>query len=175
MTIKNRIASIFTVLALTLGTGINSNLHAQKFGHIDFTELIRLMPDFKAAQENLEKFETGLKNEIMEMQQEIQEKTERLQRDQADLTELVRRKKMQEIEEMRYKLQEFAQEAQQNYEAEQQKLMQPIYDKVEKALKEIAKENKFTYIFDASRGAGLLFHENGEDVMPLVKKHFNIN
>lgn len=175
MTIKNRIATILTVIAFTFGSGFISNINAQKIGHVNLNELVRSMPEFKKAQENLQKFQASLENEIVEMQKELEEKAGRLERDQADLTELVRQRKIRELQEMQGKIQEFMGEAQQNLEQQQEKELQPIYDKVEKAISAIARENTYTYILDSSQGKTVLFAGGGDDVAPLVKNQLGIN
>ncbi len=174
MNIKNRIATLFAVAAIVIGSGF-SEIQAQKLGHVNLNELIRTMPDFKTAQENLQKFQASLENEIVEMQKELEEKAGRLERDQADLTELVRQRKIRELQEMQGKIQEFMSEAQQNLEQQQEKELQPIYDKVEKAINSVARENSYTYIFDSSQGKSVLFAGGGDDVGPLVKKELGIN
>lgn len=46
--------------------------------------------------------------------------------------------------------------------------------KATNAIKEVAKENGFTYIFDMSSGAILFASETSEDILPLVKKKLGI-
>jgi len=53
-------------------------------------------------------------------------------------------------------------------------LLQPIIEKADKAIKEVGKENGYTYIFDLSRGSVVYFSEVSEDVLPLVKKKLGI-
>lgn len=165
MTIKNRLSTLFAILAISFSGAIQ----AQKIGHVNLQEFVASMPEYKAAEENMEKFQESLRTELMEMQQEIVDKSERLRKDAADLTELVRQKKAREIEEMREKFQEFIQEAQQIIQTEEMKELSPIYDMIEKAVAEVAKEQNFTYILDSSKGKTVLF-ASGEDVSPLLKK-----
>jgi outer membrane protein len=165
MTIKNKLSTFFAILAISFSGAIQ----AQKFGHVNLQEFVASMPEYKTAEENMEKFQESLRAELMEMQQEIMDKEKRLARDAADLTELVRQKKAREIEEMREKFQEFIQEAQQLVQNEEMKELSPIYDLIEKAVAEVAKEHSYTYIFDSSKGKSVL-HTTGEDVSPLLKK-----
>ena len=52
-------------------------------------------------------------------------------------------------------------------------LMQPVMEKALNAIKEVGKENGFTYIFDMN--AGILYAaENSQDVLPLVKKKLGL-
>jgi outer membrane protein len=49
----------------------------------------------------------------------------------------------------------------------------PFIDKAKAAVKEVAKENKFTYIINAIEDV-VLYSEASDDVMPLVKKKLGI-
>ena len=42
------------------------------------------------------------------------------------------------------------------------------------AIKEVGKENGFTYVFDLSAGGILYFADNTEDILPLVKKKLGL-
>ena len=52
-------------------------------------------------------------------------------------------------------------------------LVQPFIDKAKAAVKEVAKENKYTYIINSIEDV-VLYSEASDDVMPLVKKKLGI-
>jgi outer membrane protein len=52
--------------------------------------------------------------------------------------------------------------------------LKPIIDKAKKAIEDVAKENGYTYIFDSSVGV-LLYYENSDDIMTLVKKKLGLS
>jgi len=58
----------------------------------------------------------------------------------------------------------------------QAELFQPVYAKVEKAIKDVGKENDYLYIFNSSQGGSLLFFdkEKSPDVTTLVKAKLKI-
>ena len=57
---------------------------------------------------------------------------------------------------------------QQQIGKKQQELYQPVFDKVNKAIADVAKENGFTYIVDATKGS-LLFADDKFDIQSLVR------
>ncbi|NQU81339.1 MAG: OmpH family outer membrane protein, partial [Bacteroidetes bacterium] len=71
-------------------------------------------------------------------------------------------------------IQEFTNNAQQELQQQEAQLIQPIVMKAENAIKDVAKENGFTYIFDLSRGAVIYFSEQSEDILPLVIKKLGL-
>ena len=56
-------------------------------------------------------------------------------------------------------------------EAKQNSLLQPVYDKVLKAIDEVAKEKGYTYVFNRE---ALLVVPPADDLMPLIKKKLNL-
>ncbi len=56
----------------------------------------------------------------------------------------------------------------------QQEMLQPIIDKANNAIKEVARENGFIYIFDIAGGTILYYSEKSVDILPLVKKKLGI-
>jgi outer membrane protein len=52
-------------------------------------------------------------------------------------------------------------------------MYKPILEKADKAIKDVAKENKYDYIFDASGGA-ILFAKDSDNVLSLVKTKLGI-
>lgn len=147
-----------------------AGLNAQKFAHLDFTELVRSMPEYKMAQEEMEKMRKEMEDELIELQTELREKAQKFEKEAASYTDLVRQRKIREIQEMQQKIQEYAEENQENLARRQQELLQPLTQKAQKAIEEVANRNGYTYVFDSSQGNGLLFFKNGEDILPLVKK-----
>jgi outer membrane protein len=82
-------------------------------------------------------------------------------------SEIVRADKEKEIQGLQQRIQEFQQTAGEQLQAKQNELFKPIYDKVTKAIQDVAKENKFTYIFDVN--SVLYYSEESIDITSMVK------
>ncbi len=67
----------------------------------------------------------------------------------------------------------FQQSADQDLGAKQAELFNPLIEKVKKAISDVARENNYNYIFDVGIGA-LVFYENGDNVLPLVKAKLGV-
>ncbi|GCD76801.1 hypothetical protein JCM31826_02830 [Thermaurantimonas aggregans] len=159
-----------TLLAAVITLITTAGAYAQKFAHLDFTELVRTMPEYKQAQEEMEKMRKEMEDELLELQNELREKAQKFEKEASGYTELVRQRKIRELQEMQQKIQEYAEENQENLARRQQELLQPLTQKAQKAIEEVATKNGYTYVFDSSQGNGLLFFKNGEDIIALVKK-----
>lgn len=161
-------------LAAALFAGV-TGFAQQKIGHLNVEELLQLMPETKAAQERIRAYGEQLQNDLGEMEKELETKYQNFQANQAGMTELNRQTKARELQELQGRIQEYGQRAQEDMQNKQVEEITPIIEKANKAVQEVAKENKFTYILDSSPNKGVvIFVENGEDVMPLVKKKLNI-
>ena len=84
------------------------------------------------------------------------------------MSELVKQDKIRELESIQQRILEFQQNAQESLAAKEQELITPILDKARKAIEDVAKEENFTYIFDASTG-NILYASESENILPLVK------
>jgi outer membrane protein len=160
------------VAALLFGT---THVSAQKIAHIDFAELVRAMPEYTTALNEIESLRKSLENELVEMQTELEEKASKYEREAQQLTDLVRQRRIRELQEMQGKIQNFMQENQEDLQRQQQQLLQPITEKAQKAIEEVSTKANFAYVLDSSQGAGVLFSKGGEDLMPAVKKYLGMD
>jgi outer membrane protein len=161
------IASLMIVIALAGQSAMAQNL---KFGHINSDELIQSMPEYDSATVKLEKFRKELVNALELMQVELNTKNDAYQKENKTLSDIVRQTKEQELMDMQKRIQDFQTNAQTQLQNKQTEVFQPIYLKVDKAIKDVGKENGFFYVFDVAKGALLYFDETKSvNVMPLVK------
>jgi outer membrane protein len=70
-------------------------------------------------------------------------------------------------------IQKFEQDAQQMVSTERERLLKPILERVDAAIKAVAIENQYLMVFDTSSGS-MLFAAETEDVTALVKKKMGI-
>ncbi len=75
---------------------------------------------------------------------------------------------------MQQNIQQFQETAQQGMQQKQAELMQPILDKIQKAISEVGKEGGFTYIFDLATQSVAYYSADSQDVTDLVKQKLNI-
>ena len=145
-----------------------------KFGHINSQELLAAMPERDSAQLILERYVKQLEGQLESMQVEYQNKVQDYLKNQNNYTDLIKQTKEQELTDLQERIQAFQTTAQQDMGQKESQLLQPIIEKADKAIKEVGKENGYTYIFDLSRGSVVYFSEVSEDVLPLVKKKLGI-
>jgi len=161
------IAVLITVIALA---GQSAMAQSFKFGHINSDELIQTMPEYDSATVKLEKYRKELVNALELMSVELNTKNEAYTKESKNLSDIVKQTKEQELIDMNKRIQDFQANAQTQLQNKQTEVFQPIYVKVDKAIKDVGKENGFFYVFDVAKGALLYFDDTKSiNVMPLVK------
>lgn len=155
---------LFVVLALVLPI----MAMAQKIGHVNSSEIMAAMPELTEAQKTLEASEAEYKKEMEAMQQELQDKYKAFQ-DKANLLgEAERNKQLLELQDLDSRIQKFAELSRQALTEQQTKLMQPIQEKVMKAIEAEAKAKGLSYVLDQQ--AMLYMGKDAVDITPGVKK-----
>lgn len=167
------------VAVLFLAGSIQLNAQTYKFGHIDTQKLLQSLPDYSQAQEKLQAEGKSIQDQMEIMQVELNNKyndymeNEKLPAgDPKKWSDIVKADKEREIQDLQKRAQEFQMTAQQKMQEKQQELMKPILEKIDNAIKEVAKENKFTYIFEVT--TLLYYSEESIDITPMVKAKLGV-
>ena len=150
------------------------NVSAQniKLAHIDLQELVSSMPENDSAMVKLQKFVQELENELELLGVERNRKYEDYLKNRDNLSDLVRRSREDELNQMNQRIEMFQQQAEQDIQQEQVKLFQPVYDKANKAVEAVAKEQGVTYVINVQ---ALHYKATGTtDLLPAVKQHLGI-
>ena len=63
--------------------------------------------------------------------------------------------------------------AQKQLQQREQDLLKPIIDRAKKAISDVAAEGGYTYILDSGTAA-VLYSQDSDDIMPLVKKKLGL-
>lgn len=142
-----------------------------KLGHINSQELLQIMPGRDSVQNILQSELTELESTLQAMRTELEKLYNDYQANQSGWTELIRSTKQREIQDMGARMQEFQENAQKQLQDREAALTKPIVDRAKKAIEDVAREGGYTYIFD---GAALLYSQDSEDIMPLVKKKLGL-
>ena len=153
--------------------GLFSAEAQNKLGYINSNELLSIMPESSAMQEELQSYAKGLESSLAAMQAEGEKKLTDYQQNEASMSDLVKQDKVRELESIQQRILEFQQNAQESLAAKEQELITPILEKARNAIEDVAKEGNFTYIFDASTG-NILYAAESENILSLVKEKLGL-
>ncbi len=127
----------------------NLSAQALKFGHINRDEIITAMPEYDTAMKQYNAFGQELGNALELMQVEYNNKLDKYQTEIKTLSEPVKQVREQELQDMLTRINSFQQSAQQKMQDKQGELLNPIVEKANKAINDVAKEGGFIYIYDS--------------------------
>jgi len=145
------------------------NAQTAKFAHINTSELLSLMPDVKTADAELQTYNQQLEGQLKGMYEDYQNKIQSYQAQEQLLAEAVKQTKEQEILDIQTRIQEYQFTAQQSLETKKEELYSPILKKAEDAIKSIAKEKSYAYVFDTSPGGGVIYAQESDNIIGFVK------
>jgi len=167
--------NIFKLFVVLLVAGFSLNAQSQtapKIGHIDFQELLSVMPGQDSINKALENFIGGLESQVQAMQSELESKYADYQANQATMSEIIRQTKEKEIMDLQQRMEAFNQQAQYEVQNKQVELSEPLLKKAQAAIEAVAKENGFTYIINGNEQ--ILLYKSGTDILPMVKKKLGL-
>ena len=162
---------IFKSLLLTFAlTAVAVSAQAQKFGFIDTQALISQLPEVQEANANIETLKKQLQKKGQDMIATLQAKYADLQKKQANGEISPKQLEVEgaQLKEEEAKLAQFEQTSQEKIFKKSEELLSPIQNKINNAIKEVAAEQGYTYIFDSSLGM-VLYADPGTDVSTAVK------
>ena len=162
------------LLTLVLSLAVILSTQAQsKFGYLNSNELLAMMPESQSMQEELQTYAKGLESQLTAMQAEYEKKVVEYQQNETSYTDIIKEDKIREIEGIQQRVVEFQKNAQQSLGEKEAELFTPIREKAYQALKKVAEEGNYTFIFDSSFG-NLLYYSESENVLNLVKSKLGL-
>ncbi len=168
---KKLFLSVATMLFLTL------SLEAQKIAIIDVNQVLNALPEYKQAQDELDKVAQKWRGEIAQQQDVIKGMYNKYQAEQVLMNDEARKKREDEImakEKEAREVQRVKFGADGELFRKRQELVKPIQDKVYGAIEKFANEKGYDLILDKSSSAGLIFanatYDKTQQIVDMVKK-----
>jgi outer membrane protein len=162
------------VLGILLLSAGFANAQTPKFGHIDLQALIQVMPERATAEKQFTAYQKELEDALGIMQKEFQTLYLEYAQKKDSLSETVRKMKEDDLNAKNERIQTYQQSAQQQLQAKQTELLKPVFDKADKAIKEVGAEKGLIYVFDMSSRTILYNSKESIDILPLVKTKLGI-
>ncbi len=139
---------------------------AQRFAYVNTDYILGNIPEFKQAQDEIDKLSTDWKTEVEKQQKEIDNLYRTFQNEQYLLTDEQKKSKIQDIEDRERALKEY-QKQKFGYEGDlfkkRQELIKPIQDQVYNEIEKLARERGYDFIFDKASSTTILFADIKND------------
>jgi outer membrane protein len=160
--------TLLLIAVLTLGFG---SIQAQnKTAHINFQELVILMPEIKVMNDELAKLDKTQQDDLKAADLALKAKLAKYKSEDASQTEAENQKRQLEVQNDEQRLYSTAQVAQKTMGEKRNEKLAPIVEKAQKAINDVAKEKGIAYVFDSSS----LLTATGTDLMVDVKAKLGI-
>lgn len=141
----------------------------QKIGHLNSAEILQAMPEYKAMQEAVDKKKQEYAGVMQTMYAEYEKKSKEVQEGGDKMTQAVLDMKVSEIKDLEKRIGDFEQKAQADLGKYAEDLMKPLNDKYVKGVKEVAREQGYSYVLDLAAGGVIYYPESGNDLTQAVK------
>lgn len=168
-----KVVKLLVFAAIVTFAAVNVNAQkAVKLGHFNSKDLIQKMPDYEQAQNTLKDYVEQLRGDMEAMQKEVERLSAEYQAKKDQLSDLLKQTKEKEIQDAYNRMQTFNANSQQEVSAKEAELTEAIYNKVKTAAENVAKANKYDYIFESN---GILWYAgDSDDVTSLIEKELGL-
>jgi len=153
-----------------------TSVQAQKIAVVDINTILESVTEYQQAQEQLDRRAAQWRQEIAQEYDKIKSLYNKYQAEQVLMSDDARQKMEDQITEMEKGVREL-QRRKFGPEGElfkrRQELVQPIQDKVYRAIESYANERGYDFIFDKSGSAGIIFNKADHDKTQDIIKRVN--
>ncbi|MDR2362562.1 MAG: OmpH family outer membrane protein [Prevotellaceae bacterium] len=148
------------LLTLALIAGITFSASAQKIAYVNTEYILKKIPAYKTAQDQLDKLSQQYEKEIESRYQKLEELYKSYQAEKVLLTDDMKQRRENEI----ITKEKEAKDLQRQYfgqggtlEKKKEELIKPIQEKIASAINEIATQDGYAMIFDSASNPSILF------------------
>ena len=141
-----------------------------KIGHVDIAEILAALPERDSAAIILGKETKEIQSTYDDMTVVYNKMMDDYEKGVSTYSELVKKNKESELLDKQKRLQEFEQNASASLQKRNSELIQPILNKIIKAVDKVATDNGFTYILDVSKGSVVFTSKDSQNINQLVLK-----
>ena len=146
----NIMKKLFLIAAMAL-VSFAATAQDLKFGYVNYTELVQLMPEMDSVRVQLEAQEKETYETLGAMYEEYQTKAQQFQQKESTWTPAIRDSKLKELQEIEARFQESQQIFSQELQQMQQILQAPVYEKAEKTVADLAKAKGLAFVFEQTQ------------------------
>ena len=169
-----KFSTLFVVALFVVATLFSSQkaVAQEKLAYINSAELIALMPERDAAFETLQKFQAELTETGQSMENDFNTKLKEYQDKAKNWAPAVVETKEKELGELQQRIQNYYNQAQQDFAQRQETLMAPIMEKAYNAIQKVAKAQGITYVFEST--SLVYMSDSAKNLLADVKKELGI-
>lgn len=155
-------------LLLAIMIALPSIAFAQgKFGTVDVQDVLAAMPEVTEMNTQLETASKKYDEEYKKLIEEYNKMYTEFQNLDADTPDAIKERRIQELQSYEQKVSQFRTTAETDLRSQQERLMAPIEEKLQKAIEAVGSEGAYTFIFQSAMPTYI--GKDVTDVTPAVK------
>lgn len=151
--------------------------HSQKFGYVDTNYILNKMPEYKKAQEEINKLSLGWQDEIQGKLKDIQAMYDALNAEEVLLTAEMKNDRLTDIQKKEQEVKEYQKKIF-GYEGmfflKKKELVKPVQDEVFDAVKKVAETNRLQIVFDKSGDLVMIYTDPIHDYTDMVLEELGL-
>ena len=136
--------------------------HTDKYVYVDTKYILEQIPEFTEAQEEINTISKTWQEEIRNRKTAIENKLQAFKAEEILLPEETKKNKLAEIDLLKGEVRSLQKQrfgVNGDLFQKRQELIQPIQEKVYKAIRKIAKDNNYSFVFDKANSSNILYAE----------------
>jgi outer membrane protein len=174
---KTKFFATFITALMFVGIA-NVNAQTAKIGYTNVDYILNNIPDAKDIESKLKTEKAQYDKLLQDKIAAFQAKYEDYQKNGATMSAVIKADREKELQSGQTAIQEFQQNSETALQQKQQQLLAPVLEKIDKTVKDVAKENGYTYVFNTDAGPGttpiLLVAPDADNISDLVFKKLGV-
>ncbi|UII34432.1 OmpH family outer membrane protein [Fulvivirga ulvae] len=154
-----------------------ANVYGQKFGYVDTDYVLNKMPEYKEAQQEIDKLSKGWQEEIKEMSGKIESMYNELQAEEVLLTAEMKKDRLAEIKKREDELKEYQKKIfgfEGLFFLKKKELVKPVQDKVFDAIEKVCKDQRLAIMFDKAGDLVMIYTDPRHDYTDYVLEELGL-
>jgi outer membrane protein len=166
-----------TIITALMFVGM-ANAQTTKIGYTNVDYILNNIPEAKDIENKLKTEKAQYDKLLQDKIAVFQPKLDDYQKNGATMSPVIRADREKELQNAQSAIQEFQQNSETALQQKQQQLLAPVLEKIDKTVKEVAKEAGYTYVFNTDAGPGttpiLLVAPDADNISDLVFKKLGV-
>ena len=165
---KRKIFILFVLVSMTA-------VAQSKFGYVSYIEIVKTLPEYNIVQTDLDDLQAKYEAEIKRSEREFNQKYTDFIEEQSQFPDNIRIKRHKELQELMEKSIEFKGQINRAMREARKEMMQPLYEKVDKAAMKLCVDNEYDYILNTDDCSYIAINpKNGIDITEALKQELKI-
>ncbi|MGV3539528.1 MAG: OmpH family outer membrane protein [Rufibacter sp.] len=168
----NKLKSLLVAAFLLVSVASFAQTGTVKIGYTNANYIISQLPESRQIESDLKAASSQFEKELQNKYKDYETKLKAYQTAGPTMSDVIKADREKELMNLRQQIEEFQRNADASLQKKEQTALEPVMNKIQKAIDETAKENGFTHIFTAE--ALLYGPEDGNNFTDLVLKKLGV-